>query len=205
MDCVTLPLAVRVFGALGVRLELSAGWRGGELDRLLDERHASLVEAASGVYLRAGWEAHPELTYARFGERGSIDLFAVHSATRVVAVNEMKTSVTSVEELIRRHDAKARLARDICFERFGWRPSIVGRILIIGEDRTARRVVDRHATTFAAAYPARSREIRRWLGSPDQPISGLWFLTLKPRGNGRHGARSDPGGGGARSRSRDRS
>ncbi|HEY6056549.1 MAG TPA: hypothetical protein VIV06_00880, partial [Candidatus Limnocylindrales bacterium] len=182
LDRASIRLLRRVFGALDARLEPVVSWRGGDLDRLLDERHAQLVEAAASAYQRAGWDVHPEVTYARYGERGSIDLLAVRPADRAVAVNEMKSEIASVEELARRHDEKARLAAEVCFERFGWRPAVVGRVLVVPEDRTVRRVVARHALTFAAAYPVVGRGVRLWLARPTGSIGGLWFLTVKDGG-----------------------
>lgn len=71
-------------------------------------------------------------------------------------------------------------------DRFGWEPRTVGRILVVPEDRTIRRVVERHSATFAASYPARNREVRRWLREPAGPIAGLWFVTVKhPRAGSR--------------------
>lgn len=131
----TLSIATvrRVFAALGAGFDGAIVWRGGELDRLLDERHAELVEMAARTYRSRGWTVLPEATFSRYGERGSIDLLAVHERLKAAAVNEMKTGITSVEETIRRHDAKVRLATQIVFERFGWRPSAIGRVLILPE------------------------------------------------------------------------
>jgi hypothetical protein len=55
-----------------------------------------------------------------FGERGSIDLLAWHESSRTLLVIELKTELTSVEETLRRHDSKVRLAPGIARERFGW-------------------------------------------------------------------------------------
>ena len=49
------------------------------MDRLVDDRHAVLVAAAGSLLTRAGWEVLPEVTYSRYGERGSIDLVAWHA------------------------------------------------------------------------------------------------------------------------------
>ena len=39
-------------------------WRGGALDRLMDERHATLVGAAATTLRDAGWEVAIEITYS---------------------------------------------------------------------------------------------------------------------------------------------
>ena len=87
-------------------------WRGGSLDHLLDARHAaSRREHESAGSLQPGWTVQPEVSYSVFGERGSIDLLAWHASSRTLLVIEVKTELTSVEETLRRHDAKVRLAR----------------------------------------------------------------------------------------------
>ena len=193
-----------VFAALGARYEPGVLWRGGELDRLLDRRHAEIVTAAADRFVRAGWRVVPEATFAHFGERGSIDLLCGHDASRTVVVAEMKSEITSVEETARRHDAKVRLAAGIAEERFGWRPRSIGRLLIVPEDRTIRRVVERHAAVFSAAYPARSREVAEWIRSPRGALAGIWFVTAKREASARRasggptrvaharGSRADP-------------
>lgn len=193
----SMDLIRRVFAALEARFEGVVTWRGGQLDRLLDERHASIVETAARLLPADGWQHQVEVTFASFGERGSIDLLAVHHATRTVAVLEVKSDIASIEETHRRHDVKVRLARTIVRERFGWDPASVGRILVLPEDRTLRRIVARHEATFGASYPARNREVRAWLKNPQGSIAGLLFVTPMPA---RHRRRA--GGGPQRIRSR---
>src|SRR3972149_10259889 len=66
----------RVFGALDADVVITIRWRGGIIDRLLDERHAELVGAVATTLARFGWEIDPEVSYSIYGERGSIDLVA---------------------------------------------------------------------------------------------------------------------------------
>jgi transcriptional regulator with XRE-family HTH domain len=166
-----------VFAALGARFDGVVSWRGGELDRLLDEQHALILGQASGVYRADGWLTHPEVTFQHFGDRGSIDLLGLHPETRTAAINEIKSDITSVEDTHRRHDVKVRLAAQIVEERFGWMPKAIGRILIVPEESRVRRAIARHASVFDAAYPASSREIRLWIRRPTGPLAGVWFLS----------------------------
>ena len=182
-----------IFAALDARYEGLVLWRGGELDRLLDERHAALVDAATATFARAGWVVLPEVSFSVFGERGSIDLLAAHAATRTAAVCEMKTQIGSVEETLRRHDAKVRLAPGILRERLGWRPLRVVRLLVMPEAATLRRTVDRHRNSFDSVYPGTSRAVRALVARPGwepggpTPLGGagsllaggIWFLSLK--------------------------
>jgi len=56
-------------------------WRGGSLDRTVDERHADLVDGAGRSLTGLGRDHLPEVMYNIFGDRGSIDLFGFHRAT----------------------------------------------------------------------------------------------------------------------------
>lgn len=177
LDTVSLRKVRRAFSALDARVTVDVGWRGGALDRLLDERHAALVGTLVTVLSAAGWDVAVEVTYSRYGERGSIDVLAVHHGARAAVVAEVKTELTSIEETLRRHDAKVRLAPSLVEERFGWRPLHVSRLLVLPEDRTARRRVGRQAALLDQALPARGREVRDWLGHPTGQLAALWFLS----------------------------
>jgi hypothetical protein len=178
IDDLSIGEVDRCFASLGARLDLSAWWRGAALDRLLDEGHARLVGEVLRRLQSLGWEVRVEVSFSSFGERGSIDILAWHPAHRVLAVFEIKSELGGMDPLLRPLDVKARLAPQIAAREFGWRASgPVGRIVVLPEDRTVRRQVSRHADVLAAALPARSREIPRWLAKPSTPMAGIWFLT----------------------------
>lgn len=172
-------LLKRIFAALGARFEGEVRWRGGEIDRLIDARHATLVEQVSGLIAGWGWFALPEVTFSVYGERGSIDLLAAHAGSRTVVVFEMKTDMYSIEETVRRHDVKVRHVAAIAVERFGWRPERIARILVIAESTPARAAIARHQATFAAVYPLRGKQVREWLQRPVGVGDGVWLLRLK--------------------------
>jgi transcriptional regulator with XRE-family HTH domain len=167
----------RIFEAVGGRARLGVWWNGAAADRLLDERHAALVERAVTVFERRGWSTAVEASFSRYGERGSIDLLAGHDRRRAIAVSEIKSDIGSFEEMNRILDMKERLAPPIAEARFGWRPAVVGRLLIVPDLRTVRRTIERHERTMRAIYPARGREVRAWLRVPDRPLRGIWFLS----------------------------
>jgi len=186
VEAVSVRTIRRLFTALDARYEGMVTWRGGALDRLLDERHAGLVGAAASRLSQRGWSVEVEVTFSEFGERGSIDLLAWHAPTRSLAIVEVKTEIASVEETLRRHDVKLRLAPKPAAERFGWQAVNVGRILVVLESSTNRRRVERHAATLGRAYPTRGWAVHRWIRAPDAPIRGLVFLSISaPRGSGR--------------------
>ena len=179
-----------VAAAVGARTELRISYNGEALDRLLDAGHAALVDIVAGFLRRFGWEVLIEATFWIRGERGSIDLLAWHPATRIVLVIEIKSVVPDVQATLSSIDRKVRLAHAIARER-GWTPVAVGAVLVIGEDRTARRRVASHATTFEEAFPARAIAVRRWIAAPDvaRPLRGLWFLSARRGVIARHRVR----------------
>lgn len=169
--------------ALDADLVVSLRWRGGELDRLLDEGHAAILGRVAELLQACGWITESEVTYSVYGERGSIDLLAWHPATRTLLVVEIKTELTSVEATLRKHDEKVRLAARIADERFGWRATSTARLLVLPNLSTARRRVERHGAVLGTAYPVRGEVLRAWLRQPTprdlsvRPVSGLLFVS----------------------------
>ena len=117
------------------------------------------------------------MSFNEWGERGSIDFMGAHEAMSAVVIGEAKSAWGSLEETLRSVDIKARLAPVICEKRYGWRPVSVAVVLAFPEDATARRTAARYAATLLSAFPARNREIARWLLEPRGPLRGLWFLS----------------------------
>lgn len=166
----------RVTGALGGELRIELLFHGAELDRMLDEGHAALVGAVLRRLEAFGWEVRPEVSFAVFGERGSIDLIAWHAATRTLLVIEVKTELASIEETLRRHDVKVRLAARVVRERFGWDPVRVARMLVLPDATTPRRQAASHDVVLRRAYPLRGAALRRWLVAPVGSVAGLAYV-----------------------------
>jgi hypothetical protein len=105
-------------------------------------------------------------------------------------VVEVKAVVPDIQATLMALDRKERLAKQIARER-GWNPASVSRLLVIHENRTARRRIDAHAATFDNAFPDRARDIRRWLAKPAtrQPLRGLWFLSGESQADGKQRVR----------------
>ena len=186
IDEVSVRALRRHAKALGGELRIELWFRGDDLDRLVDEGHAALVGAVALWLDALGWETRPEVSFAVFAERGSIDLVAWHAGSRTLLVVEVKTRLTSVEETLRRHDAKVRLAAEVVAERFGWRPLRVARLLVLPDETTARRHVARFDAVLRSAYPLRGRALRSWLAGPTGSVAALAFLS--PTKDGRTGA-----------------
>ena len=71
----------------------------------------------------------------------------------------MKTSITSAEELLRRHDIKTRLAPKLARDCFGADPVQVGRLLVVTGTSTNRGRVGRLDGLLVPAYPVRGRAV----------------------------------------------
>jgi hypothetical protein len=152
-------------------------FRGEGLDRLRDQRHARLVELFVHLVRADGWSVATEVSFNEFGERGSIDVLASHPSSGVLLVVEVKSVVPDLGGMLMTLDRKVRLARRIAQDQLEWQATSVSRLLVLPEDRTARRRVADHAATFETALPARNVAVRRWLRSPGASIAGLMFLT----------------------------
>jgi transcriptional regulator with XRE-family HTH domain len=168
----------RMFAALDADIDLVVRYRGGTLDRLLDERHAATVGAVVSTLGARGWMTAAEVTFNHYGDRGSIDLLAVHPATRTALVVEVKTEITSAEETLRRLDVKVRLGAELARERFGMPITRVAPLLAVLDSTANRSRVVRLAPLLDPAFPNRSSDLRRWLAGPGAPAGGLLFVRL---------------------------
>ncbi len=164
--------------ALGARIDVSVRWHGESLDRLLDETHASLVDASVRLLVSLGWEVAPEVSFNVWGERGSIDVLAFHRAMSIVLVVEVKSVVPDLQGMLAALDRKARLAATIAAGR-GWRANATARLLVVARSPTTYRRLGRHRPILDLAFPNRSHQVRGWLRRPSlPPISGLLVVSL---------------------------
>jgi transcriptional regulator with XRE-family HTH domain len=174
-------LAVRtlraVFAVLDARYESGIWWRAGDLDRLLDERHAALCSATAAAISRRGWDVHPEVSFSIYGERGSIDILAYRQSDRALLVGEIKSELVSIEETLRRLDVKRRLASQIARDRLGVAPALVGCVLVLPERGSSRAAIARHEAVMRAALPDRAAHVHAWLARPSMSLSAIWFLS----------------------------
>lgn len=117
----SVPLdRIRAAGsAIDLRLELQPRWRGGDLYRLLDERHAALADAVVRSITGVGWLAVPEASFSIYGERGSVDILAWHPQRSTLLICELKTEIVDIQDLLSTFDRKRRLAPELARPR-GW-------------------------------------------------------------------------------------
>jgi hypothetical protein len=150
----------RLAVALDARLELNLFWRGASLDRLIDEAHAEPVDAIVRWLIALGWELAVEASFAIYGERGSIDVFARHPSGALLVV-EAKASIGEANQTLMALDRKVRLAPEVATQR-RWAVGPIGALLVVAESTTSRDRIRRHAATFGHALATPSAECRRW-------------------------------------------
>ena len=175
LESTTVRLLIRTAAALGATVDIRLRWNGEQLDRLLDEAHAQLVDVVVRRLQRLGWEVVVEASFSVWGERGSIDIFAFHKTTGTVLVVEVKSVVADSQATVSILDRKARLAPRLAADR-GWTCTAVGRLLAIGATATNRRRISDLAATYAAGFPQRGAAVRQWLEHPAGGMSGLLFV-----------------------------
>ena len=108
-----------------------------------------------------------------------------HRPTGSLLVIEIKSVVPDLQAMLGTLDRKVRLAVGMARER-GWRVDTVSRLVVVPDDRTARRRVGRHAATFEVALPSRTAAVRRWLRAPIGTLAGILFLTDGHQAVARH-------------------
>jgi transcriptional regulator with XRE-family HTH domain len=199
----TFDLVRSVCAALDVRVEVTARWRGGELDRFLDRGHAATSDSVIAHLKARGWICHAEASFSVYGDRGSVDILAWHLMKRTVLVVEIKTALVDLQDLAASVDRKVRLAPRLAGER-GWNPAVVGAWVVVADGRTSRRRLADHRNLLRASFPDDGRRMREWLRRPGQSIRALSFWpnarvsNARPSKEGRRrlrgpsGERGDP-------------
>jgi hypothetical protein len=184
LEGLSLAMLRRLWACVGVPLEVDPRLPTAERARLLDAGHAALVEHAARVYRAKGWQTIVELTFNDYGERGSVDLLAWNQAASALAINEAKTRLPDIQELHATFDRKVRIVPPAIARVRGWRPTIVGRVLVVADTTANRDAVAGHAATFASSFPDRSVAARRWIQNPSGGLAAIWFVRLA--GDSRH-------------------
>jgi transcriptional regulator with XRE-family HTH domain len=187
---VSLPIARRIADVLDIRLSLNAWWRGGEADKLLDRAHAALVERVTRVLRASGWHVIVEFPFGGAYGRGSVDVLGWHPARRALCIVEVKSRILDLQELLMTFARKVRLVPLAVREDLGWRPAVVGRVLVVAGTTANREVVAAHPNVFGASFPHRAREARPWLRRPIGDLSAVWFIP--PEAVGTDGRRTAP-------------
>jgi hypothetical protein len=134
--------------------------------------------------LASSWAVRPEVSFARYGERGVIDLLAWHEASGSLLVIELKTVLVDLQALIGGVDRKARLASGVA-RTLGWHAISVSSLVVVSAGRTNRRRVREHGQLIRSAFPDDGRTARAWVRRPSGRLRGLMFWPDMPVQNAR--------------------
>jgi len=167
-----------VAAALDATVDVSLRWRGGDLPRLVNARHAAIHEVVAMRYrLLPEWLYEPEVSFSSYGERGVVDGLGWHAGTRTLLVHELKSELVDLSDLMGTADRKRRLAPEIVRER-GWRPASVSTWVAVVDSRTNRRALARHEAALRSKFPADGHAVAAWLRHPVGRLDALSFLPL---------------------------
>lgn len=189
LDRVRIGDLRRIAAGLDASVDLWLRWRGGDLPRLVNARHAALHEVVAGRYRGlSGWSYEPEVSFNEFGERGVVDGLAWHKESRSLVIHELKSELVDLSDLMATTDRKRRLAMRIVADR-GWNPASVSLWIVVADGRTNRRTLARHAAVLRAKFPADGHAVGAWLRNPSGRLDALSFLPVasadgRPRGGG---------------------
>jgi hypothetical protein len=160
-----------IAGVLEVGLEIVPSWRGGDVERVVNERHSRLHELCAAHLARtAGWEFATEVSFSSWAERGVIDILAWHAARRVLLVVELKTEIPDPAGLIAQVDRYRRLAPGIGRQR-GWDATSVATWVLLAESDMNRRQLARHRVMLRNAFQLDGRALRGWLRDPGAAVT----------------------------------
>ncbi|MFZ5853474.1 MAG: helix-turn-helix domain-containing protein [Chloroflexota bacterium] len=179
----TVPLgAIRaIAGTLEARLDLTASWRGGDLDRLVNARHGALHDVLAHRFAGLSeWESAAEVSFSIYGERGVIDRLAYHAGRRMLCVIELKSELTDPGGLVGQVDRYRRLGPVIARDR-GWKPRSVSCWVVLADTDTNRRRVAMHEALLRGAFPLDGRAVTRWLHDPEGAVQALSFVAYPQR------------------------
>jgi transcriptional regulator with XRE-family HTH domain len=161
---------------LDARLDVRVRWQGGDLDRLVNARHAGMHEVMARWFASLdGWSAEPEVSFSVYGERGVIDIAAWHAVARHLLIVELKTELVDVNELLATLDRKRRLGSIVARDR-GMQPLATSSWVVLADSRTNRRAVSSHAAVLRSKLPTDGRTMRSWLVQPTERVDALSFL-----------------------------
>jgi len=163
--------------ALEVRLPFAPLWRGGEADRVVNERHSLMHERLATLFASLPeWVCSAEVTFSVYGERGSIDLLAWHPIRRALLIVELKTEITDPAALVAQVDRYRRLAAGIVRER-GWIPVSVSVWVVVADSSMNRRRLALHRAMLRNRFPVEGRRMRSWLRQPAGSVAALSFMA----------------------------
>jgi hypothetical protein len=89
---------------------------------------------------------------------------------------EIKSEIVDLQDLLRALDIKARVIPGEVRRSHGWQAECMAVVVLLPNNNAHRRAAASHAAILAAALPARTREVRRWIAQPAGSLRGIWFF-----------------------------
>lgn len=184
LESVSVGTILAVARALEIQVSFTARWHAGDLDRLLNGRHAQLHESVARWFAEElpDWVLDPEVSFSIYGERGVIDILAWHPGYRALIVIELKTDTVEINQLIGQMNQRRRLAREIARDR-GWDPVSISTWVIVASGRTNRARLAAHRTVLRNAFPLDGRSMQGWLRRPDRSMAALSIWERRKPGS----------------------
>jgi hypothetical protein len=187
LERMTLAVLRRCLAALEIRLDLVPSWRGAELARLLDERHAAMQARLAERLRRWGWQVFVEVSFNHYGDRGRVDLVAYYPPLGLLLIGEVKSEIADAQGLLGTLDVKLRLAAHIAARLGLPRPTRVLPLLLVPDAPTARRRI-RRLTPLFARFSLRGRAAAHLLRRPDpRTLEGVTGLLVFSNQSYAHG------------------
>jgi len=171
--------ASRVLRALSVEAELRLLPPRVETPPVRDRAHARCVAALSRRLARAGFIVATEVEVGSGRWRGFIDVLAMHPASRLLLVWEVKTALNDIGAADRQLGSYVEAAWEAA-SGLGWRPRGVTGILVLLATEESDRRLREHRAYFDRAFTLRSRGLGQLLdGSTiDLPARGARGLVM---------------------------
>lgn len=178
VDRLTVRTARAIAHAVDLPLGWDIGWQRQEIDRLLDADHAGLGSLVVRRLESWGWIVRLEVSFNEYGDRGRIDILAMHPVRNVLLVTELKTLIVDAQDLLGTLDVKTRVAPAVA-RRIGWPPARVVPAIMVSDSTTNRRRVTQLGPLLGR-FDCRGRAALAWLRDPVEPVTGVLMLTEVP-------------------------
>ncbi len=154
---------------------------------LHDRAHAACVEELVSKLRTDGFNAQPEGTYSRYGERGSVDVFFLSDDDpSFCAIYEMWTEIDNLNEALRKLDEKSRIFATAYCEQAGMkRPTLTRAHFVLLATKPNMDLIGAHKETFTAKFAGQMTGGRRFVLQVFDPLSGdLHDLSPTPNNTG---------------------
>ena len=181
LEDVTIDTAERLLKAMGARLVLSVDAPFlGDRQRQREPAHARCSSHVASKLRRHGWLVATEVEIGGDRARGWIDVLALHPATGLLLIIEIKTEIRDLGAIERSLGWYERAAWAAA-RGFGWRPvRSVGCLLLLATEANDERVIENRAP-ITSGFPVRARDLTASITDGSSPnIPGRAVAMIDP-------------------------